>query len=101
MSWDSEWWLAFKTVLPSEKPLYVCHVNVSHTYAGDQKRALDAPELELQVPVTYSRSALGTKLQTPLRAVCAPGLPRILPSSPPAPFICPQHTLSPIPGELF
>lgn len=46
-------------------------VNVSHTHAGVQKRALDALELELQVPVTYTMLVPGTKLLTPVRAVCA------------------------------
>lgn len=67
-------------------------VNISHTHAGGQKRALDALELELQVPVSYTVLVPGTKFLTPVRAVCALSLSQRLPS--PVPFISPQHTLA-------
>lgn len=53
-------------------------VNVSHTHAGGQKRALDALEPELQVPVTYTVLVPHTKLPTPVRAVCALSLSQSL-----------------------
>lgn len=75
------------------------NVNISHMYTGGQKRALDALELELQVPVIYTVLVPGTKLQTPVRAICVLSL---LQSPSPAPFISSsQHKLSPTLGDFF
>lgn len=50
------------------------HANVSHVYAGGQKRALDALELERQVPVSYTMLVLGPNPRALKRAVVAHSL---------------------------